>query len=74
MLLPFKKLILAAIFNFSLFAFLIIGIQNSSNSRKVNLIILQTINLPISFISGVSFISGSLVGSFLTPSLNNKSD
>tara|TARA_X000000950_G_C13505277_1_gene493480 strand:+ start:136 stop:360 length:225 start_codon:yes stop_codon:yes gene_type:complete len=74
MLIPFKKIILSAVFNFSLFAFLIIGIQNSSNSRKVNLIILETIYLPISFIIGVSFISGSLVGSFLTPSLKNESD
>ena len=45
---------------------LMIGIQNSSNKRKVNLIISDSVKLPISFIVGVSYISGSLIGSFLT--------
>ncbi len=43
-----------------------VGIQNSSNKGKVNLIINETVNLPISFIIGMSFISGSITGSFLT--------
>ena len=42
-----------------------IGIQNSSQKRKVNLLITETIKLPISFIVGVSFISGSIAGSLL---------
>ena len=42
-----------------------IGIQNSSNKKKVNLIINETVKLPISFIVGVSFISGSFLGSLL---------
>ena len=65
MLLPFKKLFLNFTFNLSLFLILIIGIQNSSNKSKVNLIIDESIKLPISFIIGTSFISGSIVGSLL---------
>ena len=54
---------------------LIVGIQNSSNNSRVNLLIKKTINLPISFIIGTSFISGSLIGTFLPLSFSsNKSD
>ncbi|MDA9692788.1 hypothetical protein N9U82_05115 [Prochlorococcus sp. AH-736-N03] len=60
-----KKLIFHIIFNFSLFLILIIGIQNSSQKRKVNFLNTETIKLPISFIVGVSFISGSIAGSLL---------
>ena len=42
-----------------------IGIQNSSNKSKVNLIVEESVNLPISFIIGISFISGTLMGSLL---------
>ena len=66
MLLPLKKLLLAFTFNLTLFLFLIIGIQNSSSQKKVNLIINETVSLPISFIIGVSFICGSIAGSLLT--------
>ena len=61
-----KNIIFALTFNASLFLLLIVGIQNSSESRKVNLILSQTVKLPIAFIIGVSFISGSLTGSILT--------
>ena len=63
---PLKKIFFAFSFNISLFLMLMIGIQNSSNTRKVNLILSETVRLPISFIIGVSFISGSLTGSLLT--------
>ena len=43
-----------------------IGIQNSSNKSKVNLIFEKTVDLPVSFIVGVSFISGSFLGSIVT--------
>ena len=66
MFLPFKKLLLSLTFNLTLFLFLIIGIQNSSSQKKVNLIISETVSLPISFIIGVSFICGSISGSLLT--------
>ena len=65
-----RKLTLAVIFNSCLFLILFIGIQNSSNKDKVNLLINQTIELPISFIVGSSFILGSIFGSFLVPDMN----
>jgi len=65
MLFKLRKLSLILIFNFSLFLLLMIGIQNSSNKKRVNLFSRETIALPISFIVGVSFISGSLTGSLL---------
>ncbi len=45
---------------------LIIGIQNSSDKSKVNFLINETINLPISFIVGTSFISGTLIGTLIS--------
>jgi len=67
-----KKLFLAVIFNSCLYMVLFIGIQNSSNKSKVNLLIDETIELPISFIVGSSFISGSILGSFLILDMNKK--
>ena len=67
-----KKLFLALIFNSCLFIVLLIGIQNSSNKRKVDLLIDETIELPISFIAGSSFIFGSILGSFIV--LDNKKE
>ncbi len=67
-----KKLFLAVIFNSCLFLVLFIGIQNSSNKSKVNLLIDKTIELPISFIVGSSFILGSIIGSFLVLDINNE--
>ena len=67
-----KKLFLIAIFNSCLFAILFIGIQNSSNKSKVDFLIDETIELPISFISGSSFILGSILGSFFVFNIKNK--
>ena len=72
MLFPVKKLFFTITFNFSLFLLLMVGIQNSSNKTKINLIINETVNLPISFIVGISFITGSLTGSILSSNFNNK--
>ena len=60
-----KKVIFSFIFNLTLFLILIIGIQNSSTKRKVNFIVNETVSLPIGFIVGISFISGSLLGGLL---------
>ena len=65
MFFPIRKLILTLIFNSSILVMLIIGIQNSSNKNKVNLIVNETVHLPVSFIVGISFISGSLLGSVI---------
>ena len=67
-----KKLFLAVIFNSCLFLVLFIGIQNSSNKSKVDLLIDETIELPISFIVGSNFILGSILGSFLVLDINNE--
>ena len=72
MLYSLKKILFIFIFNTSLFLLLMIGIQNSKNSGKVNLIATETIKLPISFIIGLSFISGSLTGSLLSTSFINR--
>ena len=72
MLFSFKKLFFTITFNFSLFLLLMIGIQNSNNKTKINLIINESVNLPISFIVGVSFISGSLTSSILSLNFNDK--
>ena len=68
----YKKLIFSILFNFSLFLLLIIGIQNSNQKSKVNLLINETIKLPISFIIGVSFITGSVFGSFMPLNFNHR--
>ena len=60
------------IFNSCLFLLLIIGIQNSYNKSKVNLLVEESVSLPVGFIIGSSFISGSLLGSFLTNNFQNK--
>ena len=65
MLYQLRKLLFISTFNLSLFLLLMVGIQNSSTKKKVNLILGETITLPISFIVGVSFISGSLTGSLI---------
>ena len=70
--LSIKKLFYSAIFNSCLFALLFIGIQNSSNKRKVDFLINETIELPISFIVGSSFILGSLFGNLLNININNE--
>ena len=68
----FRKLFFSITFNSCLFLLLIIGIQNSSIKRKINLFKNETIALPISFIVGVSFITGSITGSFVPIFFNNK--
>tara|TARA_A100001388_G_scaffold132003_1_gene97735 strand:+ start:2004 stop:2225 length:222 start_codon:yes stop_codon:yes gene_type:complete len=67
-----KKIFLSIFFNSALFLIMIISIQNSSNKSKVNLLFNETINLPVSFIVGVSFISGSIFSNlfFFSPNKN----
>ncbi len=67
-----KKLLHSAIFNSCLFVLLFIGIQNSSTKSKINFLIDETIELPISFIVGSSFILGSVFGSLIIFHKNEK--
>ena len=68
----FKKLIFSLVFNSSLFLILFLGIQNSSQKTRINLLIDNTVELPISFTVGVSFITGSLLGNLLLFNYNRK--
>ena len=61
-----KKIFGAAIFNSCLFTLLIIGLQNHSNKSNVNFLIDESVKLPIGFIVGTSFITGSIIGNFIT--------
>ena len=72
MLFSVKKIFFTITFNFSLFLLLMVGIQNSSNKTKINLIINETVNLPVSFIVGISFITGSLTGGILSSNFHKK--
>ena len=69
-----KKFIFLVTFNFSFFLILMIGIQNSSIKKKVNFLINETVSVPISFLIGVSFITGSITGGLLSINFsdNNK--
>ena len=60
-----SKLFYTIVFHSFLFLFLIIGIQNSSNKSKFNFLLDETVELPVSFIMGLSFISGSILGSLI---------
>ena len=57
-----KKISLIILFNSFIFIMMLISIQNSNYKSKLNLIFFETINLPLSFIIGSSFILGSLTG------------
>ena len=67
-----KKLFFIFTFNIALFLVLMIGLQNNSNKKEVNLIFNDTVNLPIGFIVGISFLSGSITGSLISISSRNK--
>ena len=67
-----KKITFMVFFNSSLFIVLMVGLQNNSKQSKVDFIINETVNLPIGFIFGASFISGSLTGSLVSLRLFNK--
>ena len=67
----FRRLLITILINSLLFIFLIVGIQNSSNKKSINFLINKTIELPIGFIAGTSFLAGSLLGGILT-SINMK--
>ncbi len=63
-----KRFIYVFTFNLTLFFILMLGIQNSNVKNKVNFIFNETIELPNSFILGLSFILGSVGGSILNTS------
>ena len=74
MLSPIRRVIYIILFNSSLLLILMVGIQNSSSKRKVNLIISETVQLPVSFIIGLSFITGSISANLFTKNFLRKED
>ncbi len=70
----FKKLFFSLIYNSSILLFLMIGIQNSSSQKKVYLMSYETIRLPVSFIIGLSYLGGSITGSFININFSKKKD
>ena len=72
MIFTIKNLFFSFTFNLCLLSLLIIGIQNNSKKSKVDLIVDKTIDLPIGFIVGASFISGSIMGGVLNVKTSKK--
>jgi len=72
MLVIFRKISFTLILNTTLLLILMVGIQNSSYRKKVNLLIGESVSLPLSFVVGISFISGSIMGSLITNNLSSQ--
>ena len=68
----FNILMLNTIFNLLIFLVLILGLQNSTNKTKINLIFNETINLPVGFTLGSSFICGSIAGALLNIDVSSR--
>ena len=60
-----KKIIFSFSLNFCFLTILILGIQNSGIKNRVKFLGNESVNLPLSFIIGLSFIGGSITGTFL---------
>ena len=67
-----KKLFFITTYNSCLFLLLLIGLQNNSNKTRLNLLIEESVKLPIGFIVGTSFITGSIIGNLFKLDLDNK--
>tara|TARA_Y100001968_G_C18766390_1_gene440152 strand:+ start:91 stop:321 length:231 start_codon:yes stop_codon:yes gene_type:complete len=57
--------IFSIFFNIFLFAFLLTAIQNNHQKKVINIFNFETVELPISFILGSSFIAGSICGNLI---------
>ena len=62
----FQRSFLSLILNLTFLLILITGVYNSDKKSKVNFLTKETIDLPVSFIVGSSFIAGSLTGSLIS--------
>ena len=74
MIVILRKTFFILTLNSAFLLILMVGIQNSSYRKKVNFLIGETVSLPLSFIVGISFISGSLTGSLITNNLSSQKD
>ena len=55
----------SVLINLFFLIFLLIGIQNSYERNKIKFLNYESAAMPISFILGTSFITGSLLGNFI---------
>ena len=62
----------SVLFNLLLLIFLLLGIQNSSESKRIKFLDYESIRMPISFIVGNSYISGSILGIIVFRLINIK--
>ena len=60
------------LFNIILFVFLFLSIQNSANNQKVFLLNYKSVEMPLSFIVGSSFIFGSFSSNILISLISMK--
>ena len=60
------------VFNLTLLFILILGIQNNHDKKSVDFYLYSTVELPVGFIAGSSFVFGSFYGNFLLLILNKK--
>ena len=74
MIILLRKIFFTFTLNSALLLMLIVGIQNSTYRKKVDLLIGETVSLPVSFIAGISFISGSFLGSIIKFNLTGKKE
>ncbi len=69
MFLSIRKVVFSFSVNLCFLIILILGIQNSGIKNKVNFLGSESVNLPLSFIVGISFIGGSITGIFVPSNL-----
>ena len=69
-----RKIIFSFSINFCFLMILILGIQNSGIKNKVKFLGNESVDLPLSFIVGISFIAGSISGNFVPSNFKLKNE
>ena len=69
-----RKIFFSFSINFCFLIILILGIQNSGIKNKVKLLGNESVDLPLSFIVGISFIGGSITGIFVPSNFNFRNE
>ena len=62
----------SVLFNLVLLFTLFIGIQNNHDEKNIDFYFFKTVELPVGFIAGSSFVFGSFYGNLLFLILNKK--
>ena len=68
----FQRNINPFLFNLILFIFLFLAIQNSTNKQKIFFLNYESVEIPLSFIVGSSFIFGSFYSNILISFISSK--